>query len=87
MCMFTAVAAGLGEMGWNGLALTPEHGARQLFVSLVTDAPFVPNRLYDGKPLCKKCGKCVSSCPTHSISEAEKLSIEIDGKGDWNGEN
>ncbi len=33
-----AAAAGLGEIGWSGLTITPEFGNRVRFYSVVTDA-------------------------------------------------
>ncbi|MGQ9632213.1 MAG: hypothetical protein ACUVXI_18150 [bacterium] len=77
---FAAVAAGLGEIGWNGLVLTPEFGPRQRFATLITDAPLEYSGLYDGPPLCKRCFKCADSCPAKAISREESLSIEIEGK-------
>ena len=35
---YAAVAAGLGQIGWNGLCLTPEFGPRNRVVSIVTEA-------------------------------------------------
>jgi len=72
-----AVAAGLGELGWNGLLLTPEYGPRQRTISILTDAPLEPTPMYDGPPLCDKCFKCVSACPLKAISSDEKTSIKI----------
>jgi len=77
---FAAVAAGLGEIGWNGLVLTPEFGPRQRFVSLITDAVLEYSSLYDGPSLCKKCFKCVDSCPVRAISKEKSLSLEVDSK-------
>ena len=36
--IYGAVCAGLGELGWNGLCITPEYGARNRFVSIITEA-------------------------------------------------
>ena len=77
---FAAVAAGLGEIGWNGLVLTPEFGPRQRFAVLITDAVLDYNSVYSGPPLCKRCFKCVDSCPVMAISKEESLSIEVDGR-------
>jgi len=65
-----AVEAGMGEIGRNGLLLTPEHGARVRLVALLTDA-----ELPAGKPLApslcgpERCGyACVKACPAGAIS-------------------
>lgn len=78
-----AAAAGLGELGLNGLLLTPQFGARQRVVSIITNAPLEPTELYSGKPVCDpdKCGnKCIKICPTEAFSETERISCEIGTK-------
>lgn len=62
-------AAGLGEIGYNGLLLTPEYGPRQRLCCLVTDAPLVADPLYDGPPLCDMCGECIRHCPTEAYTK------------------
>jgi len=57
-----AVAAGLGELGIHGEPITPEYGTRQMFISVVTDAPFEPDTMYEGAALCDKCMECVAAC-------------------------
>ncbi|NLE10784.1 MAG: epoxyqueuosine reductase [Actinobacteria bacterium] len=73
-----AVAAGLGDFGLSGLVLTPEFGARQRFVSIITDASLDPSPLYDGAELCRPdlCGEaCVRACPTKAIGGRVSLTI------------
>jgi epoxyqueuosine reductase QueG len=73
-----AVAAGLGEFGWNRLVLTPEFGARQRFVSIITNAPLAPDPLYRGSKLCKPelCRRaCVRFCPTGALFGKESCEI------------
>lgn len=79
---YAAVAAGLGEIGWNGLCLTPQFGPRQRFVSIITDAELDPSPMYDGTPLCDRCMECVKNCPTDAFrKEVRKINeIEIGGK-------
>ena len=83
---FAAVAAGLGELGWNGMVLTPEFGPRQRFIAVVTDAPLISNKLYRGKPLCCNCKKCVSSCSVSAIEEEKALTFKVEGKTFTSGE-
>lgn len=61
--IYSAVCAGLGELGWNGLCITPEYGARNRFISIITEAELTPTPLYNGEKLCDMCGECVRNCP------------------------
>lgn len=62
-----AAAAGLAEIGWSGLAITPEFGGRVRFFSIVTDAELVPTPMYDGPKLCDMCGMCIRCCPSGAM--------------------
>lgn len=55
-------AAGLGEIGYNGLLLTPEYGARQRMMTIITEAELEPDPLYSGPVLCDRCMECVRHC-------------------------
>jgi len=76
-----AVAAGIGELGFSGLLLTPEFGPRQRIVSIITDAPLKPSPMYHGTKLCQPdaCGyACIKACPTTAMSG--KVSLTIEGR-------
>lgn len=78
-----AAAAGIADLGWNGLALTPEFGSMTRFNSILTSAELEPTPLYDGPALCRKdeCGtKCARVCPTDAFSDTETQSLTIGGK-------
>ncbi len=77
---FAAVAAGLGEIGWNGIVLTPQFGGRQRFVCLVTDAELTCDEVYAGEKLCTECKECVQACPMAAIAGDEVLSVAIEGR-------
>jgi len=62
-----AVAAGLGEFGWHSLLMTPEYGPRQRLSSVITNAPLVPDKLYEGPSLCDMCMECVKACPADAF--------------------
>lgn len=54
--------AGLGWIGKSCLLITPEHGPRVRWTSVLTDAPLQPT----GHPMEQKCGnctECVDICP------------------------
>lgn len=76
-----AVAAGLGEFGDNRLLLTPEFGPRQRLLSIITDAPLLPDPMYTGLKLCcpDVCGhRCLKLCPSKALKGSQ--SCEIGGK-------
>lgn len=77
-----AVAAGLGEFGWNLSVVTPDWGPRVRLVSVLTEAKLTPDPMYSGKKLCdrKKCSVCVIICPMHAISMTEGVKVEIGGR-------
>jgi epoxyqueuosine reductase QueG len=79
--IYAGVAAGLSELGWSGLSMTPEYGARNRFVSIITDAPLVPTPLLPGNTLCDRCNMCVKHCPTMAFEKEVKgeVALEIEG--------
>ena len=77
---FAAFAAGLGEIGYSKVFLTPEFGGRQRFSMILTDASLEPDPIYDGPPLCDRCKLCVENCPAGAISDTEEVEITIAGK-------
>lgn len=72
--IYAAVATGLAELGYSGLAMTPEFGPRNRFVSIITDAPLVADPLLSGDSLCDRCMLCAKHCP------AAALTKEVDGE-------
>jgi len=75
-----AAAAGLGEIGWSGLTITPVFGARVRFNSVITNAPLAPSAMYQGTPLCQpdRCELlCVTECPARALSSTETHEVSI----------
>lgn len=59
--------AGLGWIGKSCLLITPDHGPRVRWVSVLTDAPLNPT----GSPWeqhCGGCTACVDICPQHAFT-------------------
>lgn len=89
-----AVAAGIGEFGWNTLCVTNENGPRQRFGSVITTAKLDPDPVYEGPPICdvEKCKSiclkkygvaqqiCVHVCPVKALSEDNGLSLTIENR-------
>jgi len=79
----TAAAAGLGEIGWGKVFLTPQFGPRQRFEMFLTDAELEPDPLMKEK-ICIRCMKCVDHCPGQALSRSDKVSVTIeDRKFEW----
>jgi len=72
-----AAAAGLGEIGYSGLLLTPEFGPRQRFCTLISNAPLVPTPLYKGPTLCDRCLLCAKHCMTQAFDKEVKGECEV----------
>ena len=76
---YAAVAAGVCEIGYSGVLLSPEFGSRQRFHMIITDAEIPASPLLE-KSVCNKCKKCADACPLGAISKTETRIIEMCGK-------
>jgi len=59
--------AGLGWIGKSCLLVTPDHGPRVRWVSILTDAPLQSTGL-PMEPRCGECTACVDICPQHAFT-------------------
>jgi len=64
-----AIDAGLGELGRNGLLLSPEYGPRQRLCKVFTNLPLVPDKPVDFgiQRYCEGCHACAQACPVDAI--------------------
>ncbi|MEO0299721.1 MAG: hypothetical protein ABIM58_02960, partial [candidate division WOR-3 bacterium] len=76
-----AYLAGLGEIGYSKLLLTPEFGPRQRFACILTDAPLEPDPIYEGPPICDRCMLCVKECSAGAISLKETVKVRFKAIG------
>ena len=59
--------AGLGWIGKSCLLITPEHGPRVRWATILTDAPIEPTgQMQQDK--CGDCRECIDICPTRAFT-------------------
>ena len=58
--------AGLGWIGKSALLITPEHGPRVRWGTVLTDAPLETGTRMD--EMCRDCDACVKACPAHAFT-------------------
>ncbi len=75
-----AFLAGLGEIGYSKVFLTPQFGPRQRLGVVVTEAELAPDPIYDGEKLCDRCMACARECPGKAISETETVKVAVAGR-------
>jgi reductive dehalogenase len=71
-----AVDAGMGELGRNGLLITPEYGPRVRLCGVITDMPLAQDRPIDMGvwDFCQTCEKCAKECPAGALQFGEPTS-------------
>ncbi len=68
-----AIDAGLGELGRNGLLITPKYGPRVRLAKVITDMPLEPDApiRFGVKKFCNACMVCADECPSAAISRGD----------------
>ena len=74
-----AYLAGLGEIGYSKMLLTPEFGPRLRIGVILTEMELEPDPIYDGPQLCNKCMACVKNCPGNAISGTKTVKVNLAG--------
>jgi reductive dehalogenase len=69
-----SVDAGLGELGRNGLLITPKYGPRVRLCKVLTDLPLAVDKpiSFGVTEFCEICGKCARLCPSGAIIEGQR---------------
>ncbi len=73
-----AIDAGLGELGRNGLLITPQYGPRVRLCKIFTDLSLEADKPieFGVKEFCKKCKLCARNCRADAISMDDEPSFE-----------
>jgi ferredoxin len=73
-----AIDAGLGELGRNGLLITPRYGPRVRLCKILTDLPLAPDGpiTFGVREYCRKCRACAKNCKTGAISLDDEPSFD-----------
>ena len=74
-----AYLAGLGEIGYSKMFLSPIFGPRCRIGVVLTEMELEPDPIYDGPQLCNKCMACVRACPGQCISETKTVKVTLAG--------
>ena len=74
-----AYLAGLGEIGYSKMFLTPEFGPRLRIGVILTELELEPDPIYNGPKLCNKCKACVRECPGNAISGEKTVKVTLAG--------
>jgi len=68
-----AIAAGLGELGRNGLLVTREYGPRVRLAKVYTELDLAVDKpkTFGVWEFCKSCKRCADQCPSGAVSHEE----------------
>jgi len=74
-----AIQAGLGELGRNGILITPRFGPRVRLCKVFTDLPLVCDRPieFGATEFCHVCKKCAKNCPGRAITDGPRTTEPI----------
>jgi len=74
----TAIQAGLGEYGRNGLLITQDFGPRVRLGKIFTNLPMTPDKpvSFGVKEFCNDCRRCADGCPVKAIPQDDAI---VDG--------
>ena len=75
----SAFAAGLGDIGYNKMFLSPQFGPRQRLAAIITEAPLVPDPMPEER-ICDRCKMCVKACTVQAIPSDKTIKVRVAGQ-------
>lgn len=69
-----AIQAGLGQLGRNGLLISPKYGPSLRISKVLTDLPLIPDQPVDFgvTEFCAACEICADKCPGNAIIHGQR---------------
>jgi ferredoxin len=74
-----AYLAGLGEIGYSKMLLTPEFGPRVRVGIIITELELEPDPIIEPGTLCNRCMACVRECPGGCIPADRTIKANVGG--------
>lgn len=74
-----AFAAGMGDIGYSKMFLSPKFGPRQRLAAVITEAPLEPDPMPREK-ICDKCLMCLKACTVGAIPSDRTVKIRVAGR-------
>jgi len=68
----TALSAGLGVMGENGLLIHPRYGSFFFIGAFFFNCVLMPNKAKAEPEKCLSCGACKKACPTGAVTDPKR---------------
>ena len=74
-----AIDAGIGELGRNGLLITPEYGPCVRICKIFTELPLKTDKpiTFGVTDFCKSCNKCAEACEVNAIQTTDEPSFNV----------
>ena len=74
-----AIDAGLGELGRNGLLITPAYGPCVRLCKVFTDLPLEPDKPieFGVADFCRRCRQCAGACEVGAIQSEPEPSFDV----------
>ena len=71
--------AGLGEIGFSKMLLTPQFGPRNRVGIVITEAELEPDPVMKPGTLCNRCMACVKQCPGQCMPADKTVKVKLAG--------
>ncbi len=74
-----AYLAGLGEIGFSKMFLTPQFGPRNRLGIVITEAELEPDPVMKPGTLCNRCMACIRQCPGQCMPPDRTVKVTLAG--------